>query len=149
MRRLWFCVKGRTSNGRLADRPLCFKRRRMMRTDHSALNDVEWYAQTLNDALQTQCAVLRFISAAGDIVQSLQFTHPPHTHWASFGFGTHLLPFKTSALNVRGLRWPSGQGIGSWQACRESEPSTAKEPPCRGTMHVKSVETSNILPMVW
>ncbi|GFT92581.1 uncharacterized protein TNCV_1480751 [Trichonephila clavipes] len=28
-RRLWFCVKGRPSNGRLADRPLCYKRRRM------------------------------------------------------------------------------------------------------------------------
>ncbi|GFY34065.1 hypothetical protein TNCV_4982681 [Trichonephila clavipes] len=30
-------------------------------TDHSAVNGVEWYAQTLNDALQTQCAVLRFV----------------------------------------------------------------------------------------
>ncbi|GFX57610.1 uvrD_C_2 domain-containing protein [Trichonephila clavipes] len=28
-RRLWFCVKGRPSNGWLADRPLCCKRRRM------------------------------------------------------------------------------------------------------------------------
>ncbi|GFW65153.1 hypothetical protein TNCV_394191 [Trichonephila clavipes] len=28
-RRLWFCVKGRERNGRLADRPLCCKRRRM------------------------------------------------------------------------------------------------------------------------
>ncbi|GFX50005.1 hypothetical protein TNCV_2374941 [Trichonephila clavipes] len=28
-RRLWFCVKGRPINGRLADRPLCCKRRRM------------------------------------------------------------------------------------------------------------------------
>ncbi|GFV68346.1 hypothetical protein TNCV_575981 [Trichonephila clavipes] len=27
-RRLWFCVMGRPSNGRLADRPLCCKRRR-------------------------------------------------------------------------------------------------------------------------
>ncbi|GFW20451.1 hypothetical protein TNCV_4547181 [Trichonephila clavipes] len=32
-RRLWFCVKGRPSNGRLADRPLCCKRRRMEPTD--------------------------------------------------------------------------------------------------------------------
>ncbi|GFV76983.1 hypothetical protein TNCV_690531 [Trichonephila clavipes] len=30
-------------------------------TVHSAVNGVEWYAQTLNDALQTQCAVLRFV----------------------------------------------------------------------------------------
>ncbi|GFV48981.1 hypothetical protein TNCV_2164711 [Trichonephila clavipes] len=27
LRRLWFCVKGRSRNGRLADRPLCCKRR--------------------------------------------------------------------------------------------------------------------------
>ncbi|GFX50837.1 hypothetical protein TNCV_2731911 [Trichonephila clavipes] len=32
-RRLWFCVKGRRSNGRLADRPLCCKQRRMVRAD--------------------------------------------------------------------------------------------------------------------
>ncbi|GFS61148.1 hypothetical protein TNCV_4956411 [Trichonephila clavipes] len=30
----------------------------VLRTDHSAVNGVEWYAQTLKDALQTQCAVL-------------------------------------------------------------------------------------------
>ncbi|GFW90870.1 hypothetical protein TNCV_2418631 [Trichonephila clavipes] len=29
----------------------------VLRTDHSAVNGVEWYAQTLNDALQTQCDV--------------------------------------------------------------------------------------------
>ncbi|GFV70456.1 hypothetical protein TNCV_4798751 [Trichonephila clavipes] len=33
----------------------------VLRTDHSAVNGVKWYAQTLNDALQTQCAVLRFV----------------------------------------------------------------------------------------
>ncbi|GFS53303.1 hypothetical protein TNCV_3845081 [Trichonephila clavipes] len=32
-RRLWFCVKCRPSNGRLADRPLCCKRRRMIHAD--------------------------------------------------------------------------------------------------------------------
>ncbi|GFW84466.1 hypothetical protein TNCV_212701 [Trichonephila clavipes] len=32
-RRLWFCVKGRPSNGRLADRQLCCERRRMVRAD--------------------------------------------------------------------------------------------------------------------
>ncbi|GFU02141.1 uncharacterized protein TNCV_533491 [Trichonephila clavipes] len=31
----------------------------VLRTDNSAVNGVEWYAQTLNDALQTQCAVVR------------------------------------------------------------------------------------------
>ncbi|GFT11135.1 hypothetical protein TNCV_1084831 [Trichonephila clavipes] len=44
---LWFCVKDRQSNGRLAERPLCCKRRRKV--------------QTLIDALQTQCAVLWFV----------------------------------------------------------------------------------------
>ncbi|GFT33788.1 hypothetical protein TNCV_4382991 [Trichonephila clavipes] len=31
----------------------------------------------------------------------------------------------------------------------EFEPSTAEDPPCRGMMHVKSVKSSNILPLVW
>ncbi|GFY32578.1 hypothetical protein TNCV_673331 [Trichonephila clavipes] len=35
--------------------------------------------------------------------------------------------------------------IGSWQACHEFEPSTTKDPPCWGAMHVKSVESSNVL----
>ncbi|GFT58953.1 hypothetical protein TNCV_185721 [Trichonephila clavipes] len=44
---------------------------------------------------------------------------------------------------------PSGQGIGWWLACHAFEPSTTKEPPCREMMHVKSVESSNVLPLVW
>ncbi|GFU74230.1 hypothetical protein TNCV_4168211 [Trichonephila clavipes] len=44
------------------------------------------------------------------------------------------------------LRWPSGQGIGSWQACHEFVLSTTKDPPCREAMHVKSL---NVLPLVW
>ncbi|GFV35665.1 hypothetical protein TNCV_1892751 [Trichonephila clavipes] len=32
-RRLWFCVKGKPSNGRFADRPFYCKRRRMVRAD--------------------------------------------------------------------------------------------------------------------
>ncbi|GFW15920.1 uncharacterized protein TNCV_4431931 [Trichonephila clavipes] len=43
---------------------------------------------------------------------------------------------------------PSGEDIGSWQACHEFEPSATKDPPCRATMHVKYVESSNVLPMV-
>ncbi|GFV24301.1 uncharacterized protein TNCV_422911 [Trichonephila clavipes] len=30
--------------------------------------------------------------------------------------------------------------------CHEFEPSTTKDPPCRAAMHVKSVESSNVLP---
>ncbi|GFW14684.1 hypothetical protein TNCV_1561471 [Trichonephila clavipes] len=47
-RRLELCVKSKPSNGRLADRSLSYKRRRMVRA-------------SLNDALQTLCAVLRFM----------------------------------------------------------------------------------------
>ncbi|GFT26476.1 RNA-directed DNA polymerase from mobile element jockey [Trichonephila clavipes] len=38
---------------------------------------------------------------------------------------------------IRWLRLPSGQGIGSWQACHEL--STTKDPPCRAAMHVSAV----------
>ncbi|GFW71681.1 hypothetical protein TNCV_2548921 [Trichonephila clavipes] len=38
----------------------------VLRTDHSAVNGVEWYAHTLNDALQTQCAVLRLMMRLSD-----------------------------------------------------------------------------------
>ncbi|GFV94569.1 hypothetical protein TNCV_3826361 [Trichonephila clavipes] len=33
--------------------------------------------------------------------------------------------------------------------CHEFEPSTTKDPPCRGAMHVTSVESSNVLPLMW
>ncbi|GFW29503.1 hypothetical protein TNCV_744451 [Trichonephila clavipes] len=33
--------------------------------------------------------------------------------------------------------------------CHEFEPSTTKVPPCRGAMYVKSVESSNVLLLVW
>ncbi|GFV26891.1 hypothetical protein TNCV_5038291 [Trichonephila clavipes] len=50
---------------------------------------------------------------------------------------------------TRGIvpRQPSGQGIGSWLACPEFKPSTTKDPPCRETMHIKSVESLNVLPL--
>ncbi|GFW18847.1 hypothetical protein TNCV_5133001 [Trichonephila clavipes] len=37
----------------------------------------------------------------------------------------------------------------SWLVCHEFEPSSIEDPPCRGAMHVKSVESSNVLPLVW
>ncbi|GFX73491.1 hypothetical protein TNCV_3403021 [Trichonephila clavipes] len=36
-----------------------------------------------------------------------------------------------------------------WLACQEFEPSATEDPPCRGAMHVESVEISNFLPLVW
>ncbi|GFW44667.1 hypothetical protein TNCV_4482121 [Trichonephila clavipes] len=30
-----------------------------------------------------------------------------------------------------------------------SSPSTAENPPCTGAMHLKSAESSNVLPLVW
>ncbi|GFW08763.1 hypothetical protein TNCV_4299361 [Trichonephila clavipes] len=38
--------------------------------------------------------------------------------------------------------------IASWQVWHELEPSGTEDPLCRGAMHVKSVENSNILPLV-
>ena len=52
-RRLWFCVKGREAMD-------------VLRTDHFAVNGVEWYAQTLDDALQIECAVLWFVTWLND-----------------------------------------------------------------------------------
>ncbi|GFU67313.1 hypothetical protein TNCV_3556391 [Trichonephila clavipes] len=33
--------------------------------------------------------------------------------------------------------------------CHEFKLSTTNDPPSRGAMHVKSVESSNIIPLVW
>ncbi|GFW63931.1 hypothetical protein TNCV_706371 [Trichonephila clavipes] len=38
----------------------------ILRADHSTVNGVDWYAQTLNDALQTQCAVIWFVMSLSD-----------------------------------------------------------------------------------
>ncbi|GFS87432.1 hypothetical protein TNCV_207511 [Trichonephila clavipes] len=52
-------------------------------TDHFAVNGVEWYAQTLNDALKTQCAVLCFVMWLSDpSLQCAQFTCP-HVKWCT------------------------------------------------------------------
>ncbi|GFU21363.1 hypothetical protein TNCV_2434771 [Trichonephila clavipes] len=37
----------------------------------------------------------------------------------------------------------------SWPACHEFEPSANEDPSCREAMHVNSVESSNLLPLVW
>ncbi|GFT57265.1 hypothetical protein TNCV_1692591 [Trichonephila clavipes] len=37
----------------------------------------------------------------------------------------------------------------SWPACHEFESSAAEDPPCRGAMHVKSAESTNVFPLVW
>ncbi|GFV19030.1 hypothetical protein TNCV_4759151 [Trichonephila clavipes] len=44
------------------------------------------------------------------------------------------------------VRDRGGQGIGSCLACHEFEPSTTKDPPYRGVMYFKSVESLNVLP---
>ncbi|GFY16398.1 hypothetical protein TNCV_2350411 [Trichonephila clavipes] len=43
------------------------------------------------------------------------------------------------------VRKPSGQGIGSSQACHEFEPSTTKDPPCREqcTLNLPRTQTSS------
>ncbi|GFW17798.1 dimer_Tnp_hAT domain-containing protein [Trichonephila clavipes] len=42
--------------------------------------------------------------------------------------------------HCRRPQYPNRQGMESWQACLEFEPSATKDPPSRGAMHVKSVE---------
>ncbi|GFX33289.1 hypothetical protein TNCV_1796621 [Trichonephila clavipes] len=37
----------------------------------------------------------------------------------------------------------------SWLACHEFESSTTEDSLCRGAMFVKSVESSNVHPLVW
>ncbi|GFV10394.1 hypothetical protein TNCV_1950451 [Trichonephila clavipes] len=37
----------------------------------------------------------------------------------------------------------------SWPACQEFELSAAEDPPCREAMHFKSVESSNVLLLMW
>ncbi|GFY14938.1 hypothetical protein TNCV_234881 [Trichonephila clavipes] len=53
-----------------------------LRTNHSAVNDIEWCAKTLNDALQTQCCAMvrdvteRFVTAMRTIcLSSLEVVH--------------------------------------------------------------------------
>ncbi|GFX84065.1 uncharacterized protein TNCV_4858731 [Trichonephila clavipes] len=36
-----------------------------------------------------------------------------------------------------------------YMACHGFESSTSEDSPCRGAMHVKSVESSNVLTLVW
>ncbi|GFW00467.1 hypothetical protein TNCV_693061 [Trichonephila clavipes] len=36
-----------------------------------------------------------------------------------------------------------------YRRCHEFEPSASKDPPCRGEMPVKSVESSNVLLLEW
>ncbi|GFW59660.1 transposable element Tcb2 transposase [Trichonephila clavipes] len=46
--------------------------------------------------------------------------------------------------HTEGLRYPSGQGIGSWQACHELEPSTTKDPSCRATIVVGNTSIQRV-----
>ncbi|GFW21361.1 hypothetical protein TNCV_1531861 [Trichonephila clavipes] len=55
----------------------------VLRTDHSDVNGVEWYSQTLKDALQTQYAMLRFVMCLSDpSLPGAQFACP-HMKWCT------------------------------------------------------------------
>ncbi|GFV90445.1 hypothetical protein TNCV_50201 [Trichonephila clavipes] len=69
-RRLWFCVKGRPSNGRPADRPLCCKRRRMILVWASPGEPISIQHTGLNDDSCFLRAVSRTATAGSDVVQS-------------------------------------------------------------------------------
>ncbi|GFV70983.1 hypothetical protein TNCV_2355271 [Trichonephila clavipes] len=72
-------------------------------------------------------------------------TTTPHQRERTIGHLTdltYIAPLQGMSLMILGgLRYPSGQGIGSWQACHEFEPSTPKDPPCRAAMPVKTIES--------
>ncbi|GFY28238.1 hypothetical protein TNCV_4395721 [Trichonephila clavipes] len=60
---------------------------------------------------------------------------------------------KTNSLLVRDILGGHGSRVvkvsdRGWP-CHEFEPSTTKDPPSRAAMHVKSVESLNVLPLVW
>ncbi|GFY32583.1 uncharacterized protein TNCV_673381 [Trichonephila clavipes] len=65
--------------------------------------------------------------------------------------------FKSPEISTLKTSFKCSSGRGSlvvkvtdlWLACHEFEPSTTEDLPYRGAMHVKSVESSNILPLVW
>ncbi|GFV81492.1 hypothetical protein TNCV_52161 [Trichonephila clavipes] len=64
-----------------------------------------------------------------------------------------ITPLYVNALSfiseTMGPRYRRGQGIRSWLAYHEFKPSITKDAPCRGAMHVKSVASSTVLPLVW
>ncbi|GFV64128.1 hypothetical protein TNCV_1220191 [Trichonephila clavipes] len=52
------------------------------------------------------------------------------------------LPSLTSSCGIRVI-----MVLDHGLPCHEFKLSTTKDPPCRGTLHVKSVESSNVLPL--
>ncbi|GFX18033.1 hypothetical protein TNCV_1577121 [Trichonephila clavipes] len=60
-RHLWFCVKGRPSNGRLADRPLCYKWRRMLRVDTEWCVIDSMCCATVHDVTELSVTAMRTI----------------------------------------------------------------------------------------
>ncbi|GFT43754.1 hypothetical protein TNCV_4464271 [Trichonephila clavipes] len=122
--------------------------------------NIFWAASGSQNPFQTPCGtVLRNVTimvtgatdraSPGVIALSMQIftankTTDSRVRWVQLS-SAHRVP----------IRMPVGHGrlvvkvTYSWQACREFESSTSEEPPCRGAMHVKSVESSNVIPLVW
>ncbi|GFY05391.1 uncharacterized protein TNCV_960871 [Trichonephila clavipes] len=94
----------------------------------------------------------------GNVIETLLMTAQINTDFVNHPVpsttepSTSLVRVGTDACNkdydFRKNAWPrkpSGQSIRSRVACHEFESSTTRDPPCRGAMHVKSVESSNVL----
>ncbi|GFV57149.1 hypothetical protein TNCV_3174261 [Trichonephila clavipes] len=60
-RRMWFCVKSRPINGRLADRPLCCKRHRMVRVDTERCVTDSMCCATVRDVTERSVTAMRTI----------------------------------------------------------------------------------------
>ncbi|GFX50998.1 hypothetical protein TNCV_2733491 [Trichonephila clavipes] len=68
-RRLWFCVKCRPSNGRLAYRPLCCKRRRMVRVGTERCVTDSMSFAIVRDMTEHSVTAMRTISlSSSDVV---------------------------------------------------------------------------------
>ncbi|GFS78082.1 RNase H domain-containing protein [Trichonephila clavipes] len=65
----------------------------------------------------------------------------------SRSYQTAFSRFSTGHLSSRGSRVIKASDRG-WP-CHEFEPKSTKDPPSTGAMHHKSVESSDVLPLVW
>ncbi|GFT46920.1 hypothetical protein TNCV_1720371 [Trichonephila clavipes] len=85
---------------------------------------------------------------AEDKTQKLHVIHEAKGILTDLSKKENIIVIKPDASH-RGVGGCDSQSIGSWLACHEFEPSTTKDPPCKGAMLIKSVVSSNVLSLVW
>ncbi|GFT81991.1 hypothetical protein TNCV_3909441 [Trichonephila clavipes] len=65
------------------------------------------------------------------------------SHWS----GVEVRRWGVSSVGDRGSK--VAKVTDSWPACNEFQPCTSKDSPSKGAMHIKSVQSSKVLPLVW